>query len=84
MKRALSAMMICFLMFLSACSMAAAPLTVKTNVQKISADDFHTAAIKEDGTVVVVGRDTDYTQSDVSSWKDIVSISSDNYHIVGL
>jgi len=41
MKRALPEIALCFSTFLSTCSKPAGTLTVKTNVQKISADDYH-------------------------------------------
>lgn len=43
----------------------------------------HTAALKNDGTVVAVGYNG-YGQCDVEEWSGIVSISVGSYHTVGL
>ena len=46
-----------------------------TNIVQVSASAWHTVGLKEDGTVVAVGRD-DGRRCDVSSWKNIVQISA--------
>ena len=43
----------------------------------------HIVALKDDGTVVAIG-DNQYSQCEVSDWKNIVSISAGAYHTVGL
>ena len=54
--------------------------SINNNV--ISAD-FHTVALKQDGTVVAAGFN-DYGQCDVSDWKDIISVSASIVNTVGL
>ena len=49
----------------------------------VSAGNFHTIALKMDGTVVATGENED-GQCDVSGWTDIVSVSAGRYHTVGL
>lgn len=51
--------------------------------ETISAGDYHTVAIKNDGTVVAAGR-TEYGRCDVSDWADIIEVSAGWNHIVGL
>jgi len=43
----------------------------------------HTVGLKNDGTVVVVGR-SDETQDDVGGWTDIVRVAAGSKHTVGL
>ena len=49
----------------------------------ISARYYHTVGLKEDGTVVAVGRHQ-YGQTDVSTWAGIKAVSAGFYHTVGL
>ena len=51
--------------------------------ETISAGDYHTVALKSDGTVVAVG-DNSENQCDVSRWRDIVAVSANELHTVGL
>ena len=49
----------------------------------IAAGGYHTAAVREDGTVMAVGSN-EYGECDVSGWTDIVAISAGTHHTVGL
>jgi hypothetical protein len=49
----------------------------------ISARGYHSIGLKRDGTVVGVGRN-DKGQRNVSSWKDIVDVTTSQGHTVGL
>ena len=44
----------------------------------------HIVGLRSDGTVVATGSDNNEGQCDVSSWKDIVSVSAGNQHTVGV
>ena len=56
----------------------------KVAVRKtIAAGEYHTVALKSDGTVVAVGDNT-YGQCNVSGWTDIVAIDASNNTTVGL
>ena len=50
----------------------------------IAAGGFHTVGLKEDGTVVAVGRNDYLQQSDVSKWKNIKAVAAGWLHTVGL
>ena len=45
------------------------------DIVQVSASAWHTVGLKEDGTVVAVGRDYD-RRCDVSSWKNIIQVSA--------
>ncbi|MCR5795888.1 MAG: protein kinase [Solobacterium sp.] len=49
----------------------------------VSAGDYHTVALKEDGTVIAAGSN-DLGECDVSEWRNIVEISAGDYYTVGL
>jgi len=49
----------------------------------VSTGNFHTVALKVDGTVVAVG-ENDKGQCNVSGWRDIVAIAAGGYHTIGL
>ncbi|MFZ3060904.1 MAG: hypothetical protein WA102_14345 [Candidatus Methanoperedens sp.] len=49
----------------------------------IAAGDYHTVGLKEDGTVVAVGRN-DYDKLNVSNWSNIKAIAAGEYSTVGL
>ncbi|MGN0745922.1 MAG: RCC1 domain-containing protein [Aristaeellaceae bacterium] len=49
----------------------------------IAVGGYHTAAVREDGTVMAVGSN-EYGECDVSGWTDIVAISAGVHHTVGL
>ena len=49
----------------------------------LSAGAIHTVALKEDGTVVAVGNNSD-GQCEVEQWSDIISVSAGSSHTVGL
>ena len=49
----------------------------------ISVGAVHTVALKEDGTVVACGSNSD-GQCDVGDWTDIVAVSAGSYYTVGL
>ncbi|MCQ4022816.1 hypothetical protein GMA13_07310 [Ruminococcus sp. zg-924] len=51
--------------------------------QKIAAGAFHTLAVCENGKVLATG-DNRAGQCNVSSWTDIVAVSADAFHSVGL
>lgn len=51
--------------------------------ETIRAGDYHTVALRNDGTLVAVG-DNDFGQCDVGSWTDIVAVSAGSHHTVGL
>lgn len=53
------------------------------NNNVISDGGMHTAGLKSDGKVIVVGYNK-YGQCDVSEWKDMVAISAGRIHTVGL
>jgi len=40
--------------------------------------------VRSDGKVYALGYFNDYSQCDVSSWSDIIMVSADDYHTVGL
>ncbi|MBR6810350.1 MAG: chromosome condensation regulator, partial [Clostridia bacterium] len=48
-----------------------------------SAGSYHTVGLKADGTVVAVGPNS-HGRCNVSSWRDIVSVSGGGNHTVGL
>lgn len=53
----------------------------------ISANSYHSVAVKNDGTVVpslAPDKDTNAGQCNVSGWTDIVAVSAGSYHTVGL
>jgi alpha-tubulin suppressor-like RCC1 family protein len=52
-------------------------------VATIAAGTFHSVGLKEDGTVVAVGKD-DFGQLNVSSWTNIKAIAAGMFHTVGL
>ena len=52
-------------------------------ITAVSAGNYHTVGLKEDGTVVATGKN-DYGQCDVDGWTDIVAIASGGYHTLGL
>lgn len=58
-------------------------LWAETRKETISAGNYHTVGVCNDGTVVAVG-DNRYGQCDVSGWTDIVSVSAGFYHTIGL
>jgi len=86
MKRCFLVLAMCLLLLLPSCSTFFKPNATSLEIGKdtISADANHTAAIKKDGTVIVVGESPYYGADDVVSWTDIVAVSSDDNHIVGL
>jgi len=49
----------------------------------VSAEYYHTVGLKNDGTVVAVGRNTS-GQCNVSDWNDIIAVSTGYHHTVGL
>ena len=51
--------------------------------ETLCAGNAHTVALKNDGTVVAIGKN-DKGQCNVGSWKDIVAISAGRGHTVGL
>lgn len=55
--------------------------------RRLSAGEFHTMLVQEDGTVRATGitsRKDDQGQANVSRWSDIVEVSAGLYHSVGL
>ena len=52
-----------------------------TDTVMIGVGDRHTVALKEDGTVLVVG---EYLQDGARSWKNVIMISAGDVHTVGL
>lgn len=64
------------------------PLYIR-NVQTISAGDKHTIGLKSDGSVIVVGSNTNIMdeycgQCEVEDWENIVAISAETCNTVGL
>ena len=53
------------------------------NTFAVAVGDYHVVGLKSDGTVVASG-DNGYGQCDVSEWKDVVAIWSDNIVTIGL
>ena len=51
--------------------------------ETISAGDYHTVGLRNDGTVVAVGN-AQNGECDVSGWTDIVAVSADGYCTIGL
>ena len=49
----------------------------------LSAGYYHTAALKEDGTVIAKGNN-DYGQCETSTWKDIIAVECGAYYTLGL
>ena len=49
----------------------------------IAAGDYHTVALKNDGTVAAAGSNDD-GQCEVSDWKDVTSVAAGGRHTVGL
>lgn len=58
-------------------------ISSKLNRQIISASDYHTVALKTDGTVVAAGN-LDSRKCKLSKWKDIVSVDTGEHFTVGL
>ncbi len=58
-------------------------ISAKLNRQIISASDYHTVALKTDGTVVAAGN-LDSRKCKLSKWKDIVSVDTGEHFTVGL
>ncbi len=58
-------------------------ISAKFNRQIISASDYHTVALKTDGTVVAAGN-LDSRKCKLSKWKDIVSVDTGEHFTVGL
>ena len=59
------------------------------DIVAITAGGYHTVGLKDDGTVVAVGKGLDFhgrywDQCNVSDWRNIVAISAGSYHTVGL
>ena len=53
------------------------------NKKTIAAGDYHTVALKSDGTAVATGNN-DHGQCNVLKWTDLVAVSAGNSHTVGL
>ncbi len=53
-----------------------------TNVKQISASLFCAAGLKEDGTVVVAGRD--FGQDEAENWTDIVYVQAADTYVMGI
>ncbi len=51
--------------------------------ETVFAGDYHTVAVKFDGTVVATGYN-DYKQCDVENWTDIIAVSAGYHHTAGL
>lgn len=51
--------------------------------ETISAGDYHTVGLRNDGTVVAVGN-AQNGECDVSDWTDIVAVSADGFCTIGL
>ena len=49
----------------------------------ISAGSWHTVALKNDGTVVAMGQNTE-GQCNVNEWEDIVAVSAGYWNTIGL
>ena len=49
----------------------------------VAAGDYHTVGLKDDGTVVAVGRNIE-GQCNVGGWTDITQVAAGNWHTVGL
>jgi len=86
MKRYFLVLAMSLLLLLSSCS-----AFIKSNVESleigkdtISADANHTAAVKKDGTVMVVGESPYYGADDVTSWTNIVAVDAGDEHTIGL
>jgi len=54
-----------------------------SDLSTIATSTYHTVGLKEDGTVVAVGKDL-YGQMNVSSWTNIKAIAAGEYYTVGL
>ena len=54
-----------------------------SNIVAVSAGNFHTVGLKQDGKVVAVGLNED-GQCDVEKWENIVAIAAGDYCTVGL
>jgi alpha-tubulin suppressor-like RCC1 family protein len=53
------------------------------DTSSIAAGSYHTVALKNDGSVIAIGRN-DNNQCDVAQWKNVVSISAGSSHTVAL
>ena len=51
--------------------------------ETLSAGEYNTIAVRNDGTVVAVGHN-EHGECDVSEWTDIVAVSAGSGHTVGL
>ena len=60
-----------------------APAASKSKNTRIAAGNYHTVALKADGTVLADGNNY-WGQCNVGEWKNIVSIAAGEYHTVGL
>lgn len=58
-------------------------ISSKLNRQIISASDYHTVALKTDGTVIAAGN-LDSRKCKLSKWKDVVSVDTGEHFTVGL
>jgi len=58
-------------------------ISAKLNRQIISASDYHTVALKTDGTVIAAGN-LDSRKCKLSKWKEIVSVDTGEHFTVGL
>ena len=82
---AIAVVLICAVVFLSQHRTAQEIAAKYHQIGKctLSAGSIHTVALKEDGTVVAVGNNSD-GQCNVEQWSDIVSVSAGSKHTVGL
>lgn len=63
--------------------MSSLDLDIQLNNTTISTSGQTTIAVKKDGTVVAVGKNT-YGECNVSDWTDIIAVSGNLAHTVGL
>lgn len=67
----------------TAAATEAPKLDIKPTRNTIAAGDFHTVAVKKNGTVVATGCKR-YGECNVSSWKNVVAVSAGSHFTLGL
>lgn len=61
----------------------AVTLNPSANITSIAVGVHHIVGLRQDGSVVAIGRNDEH-QCDTKTWKDIIAIDASDYHTVGL